>query len=144
LAWFPFIGWRLDVALATGRSRPACEAGAFWGLSGVAGYPGLVVLNGLFALLWAVGRLLWHGPPYEKRPSVGTVGRSMVMLVAVGLMIMSATYAGFMVEGKGFTDRVDPLPREAAIGSNALHPRALSTLFTPYLGSRTTASALWP
>lgn len=149
VAWFPFLIWRLDVALLSRRWRPAFEAGALWGLSGIAGYPALTLSNGAFALLWAVGRLICSDPSHDPQPadadgratkrvrltSLATLVRSMMVMSIVGILVMSPTYVGFLVQGRGFTDRVEPLRREEAIGSNALHPLALATAFSPYLAS---------
>src|SRR5215203_2080347 len=54
----PLTIWRLDVALRSGSLRPAAEAGAFWGLSALAGYPGVIILTGCFAGLWTLGRFV--------------------------------------------------------------------------------------
>ena len=65
-AWRIPPGWHVDgswhslgVAAAVARMtagphaiRPAIEAGALWGLSGLAGYPALVFLNACFAAAW--------------------------------------------------------------------------------------------
>lgn len=155
-AWLPLIIWRLDVALQSRRRRPCFEAGALWGLSGIAGYPGLTCANGIFALLWAVGR--WVGSPSapgtgrersaERVPDtppvpVTRVPGAMAILFVVGVSVLSPTYVGFLVEGRGYSDRVNALSRDNAVESNALHPLALTTIFSPYLGSLP-ARALWP
>ncbi|HEY3118007.1 MAG TPA: hypothetical protein VGK54_14790, partial [Chloroflexota bacterium] len=156
-AWFPLMIWRLDEALRSGRWRPCFEAGALWGLSGVAGYPGVTCANGIFALLWAAGRWICPWPVREATAtspedsptktmafaSLARTLRSITILFIVGILVMSPTYLGFLVEGRGFSDRADPLPREEAIGSNALHPLALTTVFSPYLGSLPPRT-LWP
>jgi hypothetical protein len=155
-AWFPLMIWRLDEALRSDRCRPGFEAGALWGLSGVAGYPGVTCANGIFALLWALGRWLCPRPAHgtgatsslNRTPDTAFVPitrllRSMTILFVVGVLVMSPAYVGFLVEGRGFSDRADPLSREEAIGANALHPLALTTIFSPYLGSLPPRT-LWP
>ena len=156
-AWFPLVIWRLDEALQSGRWRPCFEAGALWGLSGVAGYPGVTCANGIFALLWAAGRWTCPRPARDTEAmstkessektatfaSLGRTLRSMTVLFVVGILVMSPTYLSFLVEGRGFSDRADPLPRAEAIGSNALHPLALTTVFSPYLGGLP-GETLWP
>jgi hypothetical protein len=156
-AWFPLMIWRLDEALRSGSWRACFEAGALWGLSGVAGYPGVTCANGIFALLWAVGRWMCPRPACEAGAtsledgpektltfaSLSGTLRSMTVVLIVGILVMSPTYLGFLVEGRGFTDRADPLPRAEAVGSNALHPLALTTAFSPYLGSLPPWT-LWP
>jgi hypothetical protein len=155
-AWFPLMIWRLDEALRSGRRRPCFEAGALWGLSGVAGYPGVTCANGIFALLWAVGRWLCPAPARDTGATsppngaadtafvpVARLLRSMTILFVVGVLVMSPAYVGFLVEGRGFSDRANPLSREEAIGANALHPLALTTIFSPYLGSVPNRT-VWP
>ena len=155
-AWFPLMIWRLDEALRSGRRRPCFEAGALWGLSGVAGYPGVTCANGIFALLWAVGRWLCPAPTHDTGATgspTGTSGtafvpiaklvRAMTILFVVGILVMSPAYVGFLVEGRGFSDRADPLSRDEAVGANALGPLALTTIFSPYLGSLPPRT-LWP
>jgi hypothetical protein len=150
VAWLSFVIWRLDVALSSRRSGPAFEAGALWGLSGLAGYPGLMALTGGYALLWALGR--WACPDSGRRCGftegdrsirLDTVARSLAIVVLVSIVVVSPTYVGFLTEGRGFSDRAEPLPRDVAVGSNALHPRALATVFSPYLGSLD-GRVLWP
>ncbi|HTF38171.1 MAG TPA: hypothetical protein VK651_07665, partial [Blastocatellia bacterium] len=48
--------WRLDVSLCSRKIWPSVEAGALWGLSALAGYPGLTIITGLFCAFWAIGR----------------------------------------------------------------------------------------
>ena len=66
ISWLPSIVWRLDVALASRRLRPAVEAGVLWGLSALGGYPAWVLLNACFVTLWAVGR--WCCPERSQSP----------------------------------------------------------------------------
>ncbi|HEV8674411.1 MAG TPA: hypothetical protein VGX21_10225 [Methylomirabilota bacterium] len=132
IAGLPFVLWRLDVALASGRRRPAVEAGALWGLSALGAYPLLAVLNAVFAALWAFGR--WACPDSDgARPSLGTVARVMAVGGATGVLVLAPPYVGLLRETRGYSDRVGPLPREVAVESNALHPGALATAASPYL-----------
>src|SRR4051812_263001 len=55
-AFLPWIAWRLDVALLTGRRWPACEAGALWGLSALAGNPAITITTALFLGAFALAR----------------------------------------------------------------------------------------
>jgi hypothetical protein len=157
LAWLPYLTWRLDVALLEGRARPAFEAGAIFGLSGLAGYPGLVFVTGPYACLWAVGRWFCIESRNDSitassdlaptvaaaRPPFRTILSSLLIVLSTGLVVMSPTYAALIIESRGFSDRADPLPREIAIGSNALHPRALSTVFSPWLATLP-PEKVWP
>ena len=146
LSFLPFVVWRLDRALNARRwVLPAAQAGGLWGVSALAGYPAITILNGCFLALWAIGR--WaQGAIHEM--SVGASGGVtryqgasvyrtsivMVILVAVGFAVMVPAYLGFFLEFEDYDVRVDPLSRERAIGSNALDPLALPTFASPYLG----------
>jgi hypothetical protein len=59
LSFLPFVICRVDAALASRKLRPALEAGALWGLSALAGYPGLSIITGCFSALWVIGRWLF-------------------------------------------------------------------------------------
>ncbi len=149
ISFLPLIVWRLDRALCAERwGLPAAQAGGLWGISALAGYPAITILNGCFLGFWALGRLV-QGALGEG--SVGTSGGFrgwvrrwredflrttvvMAVLVVVGLAIMVPAYMGFFLEFKNYDIRVDPLSRESAIGSNALDPLALPTFASPYLG----------
>jgi len=157
VAALPYLIWRVDVALLQGRLRPAFEAGAIWGLSGLAGYPGLMFVTGTYACLWAVGR--WFCPETRNdrarsvlgpaptvapaTPKLGGTLRSLLIVLVTGIVVVSPTYVAFITESRGFSDRADPLPRAKAIGTNALHPRALSTVFSPWIATLPSAK-VWP
>jgi hypothetical protein len=119
----PWILWRLDVSVRDARPWPAVEAGAIWGLSALAGYPGIVLLNAGFAAVWAVGR------SRRLMPFV----KLMTLMGATGLLVLCPTYASFLVEGAGYSHRAGALPFDVAVESNALHPLALITLTAPGL-----------
>lgn len=145
----PFVVWRLDVALLMRRWGAAAEAGALWGLSALAGYPGVVLISGGLCVSWAVGR--WAFPEVEATESHGARPVSLVqalgavgVMVGVGLLVLSPTYLAFFYEGAGTQPRVGALAREVAL-SNQFDPRALATLFSPYLGTlKVDHAALWP
>jgi hypothetical protein len=146
-SFLPLIIWRFDYALSFHKLRPAVEAGAFWGLSALAGYPGLTIVTGCFAALWGIGRWLFSGPsaaastPDVGNPALQTRQQSrlsvlvsaLVLVLLVGVVVLSPAYVAFFVEGAGTHERVDALNREWAILRNALHPGALSTFASPYL-----------
>ena len=137
-AALPWMIWRLDCGLMGRRLGPAVQAGAIWGLSALAGYPGLVMSNAGLVVLWTLGRVVFDGshPPAQTEPNRTRWSSAVVVLGAwllVGAIVMSPTYVGFLVEMRGFTDRAGPLPRETAVESNALHPAAIASLASPYL-----------
>lgn len=145
MSFLPFIIWRMDGALVARRLFLSLEAGAFWGLSALGGYPGLVLIIGIFALLWAFGRWAFQGLkdfailPHGENPEKGSERRLDFKFVAIavalffvaGTTVLSPVYVSFFYEGSGYTDRSNPLPREVAVKSNALHPAALATFASP-------------
>jgi hypothetical protein len=158
MSLFPFVIWRLDVALQRQRLGPAVQAGAIWGLSALGGYPALNILGGCFAALWAVGRLVCGYPESKaeaiepSRPLATGRGRhwgfgaaAMAVLALTGILVLSPAYVAFFAEGAGYTDRTGGLTRETATGSEALHPRALTTFASPYLPALSLKDKnLWP
>ena len=58
-AALPWIIWRLDAAILRHSTRAAAEAGALWGLSAMAGYPGVVMATAMTASLWLLGRAIF-------------------------------------------------------------------------------------
>lgn len=149
MSWLPWLVWRLDVAVQQRRLIPAAQAGALWGLSALGGYPGMIVASGGYAGLWVAARSLsspnrWQG---AKGLIQKTAFLSLVLglFTLVGLLVMAPTYAGFLVESQGYSDRAGALPREYVLNSDALHPAALGTFASPYLSLRVAASTdpLW-
>lgn len=121
LSSLPWILWRLDVSATGERTWPAVQAGAIWGLSALAGYPGLVFLNACFAAVWTLGR--------SRRPVHGLM--ALAAMAVTGVLVLCPAYVGFAIEGRGYSHRAGPLPFEVAVESNALHPLAILTLFNP-------------
>jgi hypothetical protein len=145
-SFLPVTIWRLDVALRSGKLQPAAEAGAVWGLSALAGYPGVIIITGCFAALWALGRWLvpqsW-GAELAGRGSDSASARtrqltpafallSLVLVLLVGILVLSPTYFGFFFEGAGTSARVGALTREMAL-IDSLEPGAVATFASPYL-----------
>jgi hypothetical protein len=161
VALLPFVLWRLDVALGTRRLRPALEAGALWGLAGLAAYPLMAVLSAGFAGMWGLGRWAWpeaaagspESPGAPSAPGAARPGdlrlaaRAAVGALAVGALVLSPAYVLLFTETVGYTDRAAALPRAVAVESNALHPGALATVASPYLALLKlprTNPTLWP
>ena len=159
-AALPWIVWRLDVAILQRRTLPALESGALWGLSAMAGYPGVVVATGMTAGLWGLGRILcWppgrgaetgdRAPASDDRredlPVPATrpgwlarfvrVAWLLFLWSAAGMVVMSPTMVTILRETRGYSDRNRPLPREVAVGSNALPGYGLLSLATPYVAT---------
>ena len=138
ISFLPWLVWRVDIAVSARSFRPAVEAGALIGLSGLGGYPALVFLNGCFAFLWSVGRVVW--PDEAPRAQVAHQFNQFkrfatvhVIVVLVGAAVMSPTYVPLFIEGPDVSDRAGPMKRDDAVANNALHPAAVVTLSSPVL-----------
>jgi hypothetical protein len=145
-SFLPLVISRIEAAFAGNRLDAAAEAGALWGLSALAGYPGLVIITGGMVGLWALGRWLCGdddrarstAPPdlaARKRPPRRFLITVLAVFGVVGLIVLSPTYVAFFFDGAGSHTRVDVLSREIAVGVGALHPGALSTFASPYLAT---------
>jgi hypothetical protein len=139
-AWLPLALWRLEVALAEGSRTAAAQSGLLFGLSAPGGYPAVVFTNGVFLAFWVGVRLLFRDEGeqaefrvHERRWWTAAPAAALVFVVAS--LIAFPTYFNFLREGGGFTPRVGALSRAVAVGSNALHPRALLTFSSPYLAT---------
>jgi hypothetical protein len=152
-AWIPWILWRFDVALRTGRLWAAVEAAALWGVSALGGYPELTILTAGFLFLWAAGRFVCAGrvPAEAAGNSASTLRRlalclaSLVLVALVGTAILAPSYVAFFSEGHGYSDRVGPRAREDAINSMPMPPGALDTFSSTYLDNiNIYYTRLWP
>ena len=128
-SFFPLIIWRLDAALAQGRWTYAAQAGALWGLSGLAGYPLFISQNGEFAAVWVIGRVIHARSAWKVMALRGV--KSLLIVLVSGTLILSPLIYSFVSETKGYSERSKPLEREFALTSNALHPAAMYTLASP-------------
>ena len=138
-SWLPWVIWRLDLALERRSMRHAAEAGAIWGVGALAGHPSITILTGCFAALWVLGKALFGAP------SFGLATRALGIMAIVGVIVLSPTYAGELLEGRGVHSRSQPLTRAEA-GHNELPPGALVSLTSPY-PARVKAffpEAVWP
>ena len=129
-SFVPWILWRVRAALTKGRAWPACEAGALWGLSALAGNPAVHIPAAMFIGLAALSFL----PPTEPGParwqSWRTYAVTMLLLAAVGTLVLAPTYLSFRHEVAGYSHRSLPLPRGAVLGQK-FGFSWLTTLFTP-------------
>lgn len=155
LSLVPFMLWRLDVALASGRLWPAIETGALWGLSSLGGYPQNTIISAGFLMVWVLGRVLCAGRNEpnlfgdEDRPVTQRLRlafASLALLVAVGAVVLAPPYISFFTEGHGYSDRVGPRPREEAVSSMPTPLGAWSTFSSPYLTEADIwgSPRLWP
>jgi hypothetical protein len=143
-AFLPWMVFELERALAArGRASlvHAAACGGAWGLSALAGYPGLVVVCGLFLGGWALVRVL--ASDGERRAHWPAALRALVVATATALVVLAPSYAAFFVEGAEFSGRTNALPRDIATGwrtqdpveANALEPRALWTFANPLVAA---------
>lgn len=141
-SFIPWVVWRLDVALAGRRLAPAAQAGALLGLSGLAGYPGIVVQTGVLAFLWTMGRsFTFEGDGRRARLNALVRGVGCLAVAAlVATAVVAPSWFGFLAGTPGYTDRSGPLAREVVVHQNAFHPAALVTIASPYLH---VVAALW-
>jgi hypothetical protein len=144
-SFLPLIIWRLDVALETGRLRPAVEAGALWGLGALGGHPAVVMITGAYCGLWALGRSLL--PPRSGLRLRAALARgllALLMMSTVGLVVLAPAYVAFFVENAGVHPRVGGLSRAEAL-LDELQPGAVATFASPYLGMlKAYDGDLWP
>jgi hypothetical protein len=136
-ALLPWVIWRWDATLTSGRLSDAMQAGALFGLCALGGYPGLVIAMMGFCILWLGCRWAGGGLPIRLRVWLFTA--------VVATLVAAPLYVSYVFEAKGFSHRAGALDRPDAIGNNALSLGALWTLVSPSLpiqklGHRT----LWP
>lgn len=131
----PWVLWRADVALTQRRPLAAAQAGGLLGLSGLGGYPGILVMNGMTCALWLVGRVITA--PTARALRARQALASLAIIGIISLIVLSPTYLAFVFEGRGFTHRVGPLPRWVAVENNSLLPWNVATLAGP-------AALFWP
>ena len=128
----PFIIWRLDVAITQRRILPASQAGAFWGLSGLAGYPALTIFTVALIVAWAVGRWV-ASEKMERARSCKYAVLAVIVVGLIGVAVLSPSYLSAAYEGKGYSDRSEPLSRAYALESNSLQPGTLISMSSPAL-----------
>jgi hypothetical protein len=145
LAWLPVLILCVELALRRRSRLFAAGAGVAWGLSMLGGYPSLALGNGALAVAWALARAAcaWgRVPPEDRRTHARETVLTLALLVGIGLAVMAPILVGMPYEAAGISARTGPLTREIAVGSNALEPLALTTLFSPYFQRLSTAA--WP
>jgi hypothetical protein len=150
---FAFLPWMvLCIERAFERRGPAAfvaaaGCGAWWGLSALAGYPGLVVVCGLILGAYALVRMF--ASTSERRVALVRGVLLLCSATAVLLLVVAPSYGAFFVEGAGYSGRTDTLPRDIASGwnasdpvqANALEPRALWTFASPLVAARAAEAA---
>lgn len=144
MSLLPWAIWRLDVSILRRSWFPAIQAGAIWGLSGLGGYPGLMIAGGGYVVAWALGRAFFGDYHVQVPAAAGTLVptafgklKSLVLPLALffgtAFCVVSPSYVGFMVESRGYTSRAAGVSRDSAIDSWSVSRTALSTFSNPYL-----------
>lgn len=140
-AGLPWVIGLATKSVADSRSEYALLGGATLGLSALGGYPILVSFTGLSLALWLP---LWFLPDAQAadagRTRSGLLKEILFTLCIVGavaVLIWSPVLHAFFIEGRGYTDRVEPLsPALANYGDSLTFTALLSSMF-PY------ATILW-
>ncbi|HUQ82745.1 MAG TPA: YfhO family protein [Gemmatimonadaceae bacterium] len=136
-SWLPWIIWQVDLALERRSLRHAVQAGAIWGVGALAGHPSITILTGCFAALWVLGRVLFgtdadaRDAALVRRPSPARGMMALSTMAAVGIVVLSPTYVGELMEGRGVHSRSEPLSKAEA-AHNELPPSAIVTLTSAY------------
>lgn len=137
-ACFPWILWCAERAVSRNSLGDALLAGTALGFCSYGGYPGLVLFACLSVAVWLTLRFLpASGMPGDDPRPFSTRLRWVVVTLAVMAVVYLAVWSpslhAFLVEGRGYTDRVDPLPMARATGNEPFTWTAALSLFFPYV-----------
>ncbi len=138
-SYIPWIVWRFDEAIVRRSYWTMVQTGVLWGLSGLGGYPALVILDPMFLVLWAIGRI-WltpdeleaYSPAEQKKLALFSLA-GLCLLGIIGAAIMSPSYLALVKFAKGYSFRTAALDRHRALTEEVLPPQALGTFASPYL-----------
>lgn len=137
-ACLPWIWWCTECAVAYSSIGYALLAGAALGFCSYGGYPGLTLFSCLALAFWLLLRFLPGSVPDagEPRPLSTRalwIGITLAIMAVIYVAVWSPSLHAFLVEGRGYTDRVDPLPMERATGNEPFTWFAALSLLFPYL-----------
>lgn len=135
-SWLPWIIWQVDLALERRSLRHAAQAGAIWGVGALAGHPSVTILTGCFVALWVLGRVLFGAasgaaPSPRRSGSLARGAAALGTVAVVGVIVLSPTYVGELLEGRGVHTRSEPLSR-VGVAHNEFPPAAMVTLVSAY------------
>lgn len=134
--WLPWIIGLADVAVRRSSPAHALFAGVALGQSAMGGYPTLVSFSGLAVALWLSFRHLpktgtdGDDPRRLGERACWVAGTSIVMAI-LALAIWSPVLNAFFREGRGYTDRIAPIPPAVANYGDSLSLPALFSVFHP-------------
>lgn len=116
LSFVPWTLWRVRAAMRTGCWQPACEAGALWGLSALAGNPAIHFPEALF--IGATAPAFLPALPADRAGrwrAVRTYVITMGLLALVGIVVLLPAYGAFCYEVVGYSHRTLPVARETVL-----------------------------
>lgn len=134
--WLPWAFFCAERALQRSSYYYALLGGAALGFSSYGGYPVLILFSCLAIAIWLSLRYLPHNSfagssaPFAARAV--RVAATMAILSLVLILVWSPVLHAFLVEGGGYTDRVQPLSFEDANFGSPFTFTSAVTLFFPY------------
>lgn len=134
---FPWVLFFADRAVMRSSWLDAVLAGVALGFSTLAGYPGFTPFGGLVLAFWLALRYLPSaGLATTDTRSRGRralwIGITLSLVAVVSVVVWLPALQAFLTEGRGYTDRADPLPKLIAVTSERFTWKALLSLFFPY------------
>jgi hypothetical protein len=142
-SFLPWIVWRMRAALLTGNRAPACEAGALWGLSALAGTPAITIPTAMF-LAMAAPAWLSSRPEVSRDKRVRDMAITLALVAIVGIAVLAPAYLSFRHEVAGYSGRSQPLPRDIALPSQSLGFNWLTAFLSPVIVIATFGMPDWP
>ena len=136
-SFVPWVLWRVRVALTEDRWWAACEAGALWGLSALAGNPAVHIPAAMFIAVVTLAWLPTVPPGGSRWLPWRKYAVTLTLLTVVGVLVLAPAYLSFRYEVAGYSHRTLPLPREAVLAEKFgwTWLTALATpAFTPFNG----------
>lgn len=137
-ACFPWTLFCAERAVRRSSLAYALLAGGALGFCSYGGYPGLTLFSCLALAFWLMLRFLPRSvlDADETRPLSTRalwIGITLAIMAVIYVVVWSPSLHAFLTEGRGYTDRVEPLPMERATGNEPFTWRAALSLFFPYV-----------
>ena len=137
-ACLPWLLLCAERAVSRASLGDALLASAALGFCSYTGYPGLTLFSCLALAVWLMLRFL---PTSGLEEGENRSLQSRALWIVITLAIMAVVYVvvwspslnAFLVEGRGYTDRVDPLDIERATTFETFTWTAALSLFFPYV-----------
>ncbi len=134
-AWLPWVFAFADKAVLRSNLGYALFAGVSIGLCSYGGYPGMVLFLCLALAIWLFLRhslTIKADDPRSISQRYFWVLATLAIIGVLLILIWSPTLNAFLIEGKGYTDRVNPLDPHYANYSHPFSFTAAISLFFPY------------